>query len=161
MVYFIRQGKSGPIKIGKSKTPTKRLSALQTGSPEELTLLYSFPAPSDKRLETALHSEFSSYQLNGEWFDLDFYTQLTPPKRVWKGALSFVHKTGLTLSKCPCQSQNPNSNPVFRTPRDEFLSKQPEFEAPTQYQCLTCLRRGPVGNGMIGAMEGWNRMVLN
>lgn len=38
-VYFIRSGEAGPIKIGWSVNPRKRLAMLQTGCAETLTLM--------------------------------------------------------------------------------------------------------------------------
>jgi hypothetical protein len=66
MVYFIQQGKGGPIKIGSAANPLQRMKTLQTGSPDKLYLLKSFKAGPD--LESHLHKIFKKYKLNGEWY---------------------------------------------------------------------------------------------
>lgn len=65
VVYFIQRG-DGPIKIGYSKNPKGRLSALQTGIPERLTLLGVVPG--GKAREQELHREFGRTRIQGEWF---------------------------------------------------------------------------------------------
>lgn len=71
-VYFIQSGsKRGPIKIGKSINPEKRLKELQTGSHKELRLIAKIPCSSDTHafhLEKMLHMRFKKFRINGEWF---------------------------------------------------------------------------------------------
>jgi hypothetical protein len=67
-VYFIRAGQSGPIKIGWSKDVGGRLSQLQTGNAERLTVLVSVPTTPD--LERRLHDLLARHRRpGGEWFD--------------------------------------------------------------------------------------------
>lgn len=66
MVYFIRSGKRGAIKIGWAKDVSKRLRILQTGSAEELSLIGAIPG--GKRLERQIHERFAADRLTGEWF---------------------------------------------------------------------------------------------
>tara|TARA_R100000995_G_scaffold44337_1_gene20816 strand:- start:198 stop:653 length:456 start_codon:yes stop_codon:yes gene_type:complete len=63
-IYFIRCLDS--VKIGYSKNPAMRLSALQTANPNKLELLYSFP--SMKYREEEIHQELSHLRMSGEWF---------------------------------------------------------------------------------------------
>lgn len=66
IVYFI-QAENGPIKIGHTRgDPTKRMQALQIGSPVRLTVLASLEGT--YRLEKQLHEKFSQLRLIGEWF---------------------------------------------------------------------------------------------
>lgn len=66
-VYFVEAKHSKKIKIGFAKTsPLKRMTELQTGSPEPLRLLFAFPASRD--MEGMLHRRFSSCRTGGEWF---------------------------------------------------------------------------------------------
>jgi hypothetical protein len=77
-VYMIRVGADGPVKIGVAAHPQKRLSALQTGHPEALTMLRVMEG--DRHFESALHRHFAHLRTRGEWFthcnqmlgDLDF-----------------------------------------------------------------------------------------
>lgn len=66
-VYFMRPlGMDGPIKIGCSVTPAKRLRSLEIWSPIQLELIAS--APGDHRHEWLLHQRFGDLRLHGEWF---------------------------------------------------------------------------------------------
>ncbi|MDP9223823.1 MAG: hypothetical protein M3P18_08185, partial [Actinomycetota bacterium] len=42
-VYFIQSGLDGPVKIGRSIKPKRRLPQLQTGNPDELILRHVIP----------------------------------------------------------------------------------------------------------------------
>lgn len=66
VVYFIRRGIDGPIKIGRSCDVTKRMSALQISCAEPLMLLAT--TSGDYRLEAILHKRFGAARLEGEWF---------------------------------------------------------------------------------------------
>jgi hypothetical protein len=66
-VYFIQAGTDGPIKIGISDNPAKRLAQLQTAHPVGLALLGVVPDV-DLALERELHRRFAAYRMNGEWF---------------------------------------------------------------------------------------------
>lgn len=67
VVYFIRAGSEGPIKIGfTGGKPSARLAALQTGNHETLVLIAVVPAP--PTLEGELHRRFDHLRGVGEWF---------------------------------------------------------------------------------------------
>lgn len=65
-VYFVSY-QNGPIKIGKAKNITARMSGLQTGSPHKLELMGVMRG--SRGLEHKLHDKFSSLRLSGEWFE--------------------------------------------------------------------------------------------
>lgn len=70
-VYFIRSGKKGDIKIGKSNNPEKRMAELQTGNPKKLRLIASIHCKSEQEafsLEKKIHQLFRKRRLHGEWF---------------------------------------------------------------------------------------------
>ncbi len=68
-LYVIGEGNgSGIVKIGRSQSPPARLAAVQTGNPRKVQLLLVVPEAGQH--EDALHREFSSHRLGGEWFDL-------------------------------------------------------------------------------------------
>lgn len=73
MSYIYSIGpKNGPIKIGYSKSPEKRLGELQTGHPEKLYLHYTAEVD-DKKVEIIehlIHRSNNHRRINGEWFDL-------------------------------------------------------------------------------------------
>jgi hypothetical protein len=66
-VYFIRQGLTGPVKIGVAGDVVKRLRQLQTNQPITLHILRVLDG--DRSLEAALHEKFSLQRLSGEWFN--------------------------------------------------------------------------------------------
>lgn len=66
-VYFIKRGvRRGPIKIGFSAKPKKRLAQLQTSHPDQLILLGTVPGTPS--LEQEIHQRFKHIRLGGEWF---------------------------------------------------------------------------------------------
>ncbi|HEY6015704.1 MAG TPA: GIY-YIG nuclease family protein [Gaiellaceae bacterium] len=65
-VYFVQRGADGPIKVGFSATPLRRIAQLQTSSAELLHVLATVPGgPS---LERELHALFAKHRLASEWF---------------------------------------------------------------------------------------------
>lgn len=68
MVYFISDGTY--TKIGKSKTPLKRIKALQTSNGNELRFVYLFDCKDT--WEKKLHNLLKQYRTgsSNEWFDL-------------------------------------------------------------------------------------------
>lgn len=71
MIYFIRSGKTGPIKIGyvsRDRSLTSRRMSLQVGNPEELYTLGVLDGYG-LATEQALHKAFRAYRVRGEWFE--------------------------------------------------------------------------------------------
>lgn len=66
VVYLIRQGVTGPVKIGVAKDVVKRLRQLQTNQPVPLRIIRVLEG--DVAVERALHARFSALRLKGEWF---------------------------------------------------------------------------------------------
>jgi hypothetical protein len=69
-IYLAQAATTQWFKIGMSKTPYKRLSSLQTGSPLEVTLIHRIFTLDMPALEKALHEYYNAYWLRGEWFNL-------------------------------------------------------------------------------------------
>jgi hypothetical protein len=66
-LYFIRpRGETGPVKIGISATPEKRLAQLQPHSPLPLELVCAVAGGPGQEL--ILHNMFAADRLHGEWF---------------------------------------------------------------------------------------------
>ena len=66
-VYFLRPvGQQGPIKIGCSGQPIKRLRTVQVWSPVLLELVVAVPA--HHNCELFLHRYFIDQHQHGEWF---------------------------------------------------------------------------------------------
>ncbi|GGU11399.1 GIY-YIG nuclease family protein [Streptomyces lateritius] len=76
-VYVIGEQGSSIVKIGTTNDLSLRLTALQTGNPNPLVLLWSHQG--NRELEGHLHATFAAYRVRGEWFDL---TALGDPAEV-------------------------------------------------------------------------------
>lgn len=69
-VYFIENIEERTVKIGVSKNPRERISALRTANSSPLAFLKIIPTNEMERDETELHRRFDRYRLQGEWFQL-------------------------------------------------------------------------------------------
>lgn len=65
-VYFFQAEHGGPIKVGQSVDPSKRIGELQTGNPYKLVARRVVKG--DPFDEFRLHDLFRAYRLEGEWF---------------------------------------------------------------------------------------------
>ena len=68
-VYLMRYGVDGPVKIGHSNNPKKRLRELQR--PHSTTIRIIAEAPGDRAEEQVLHRQFRMFRLAGEWFSFE------------------------------------------------------------------------------------------
>ncbi len=66
MVYFIRHGLKGAVKIGTSLNVIDRLKTLQCAHPDDLYLIGAMVG--DEDVEKKLHRQFSHLRIRGEWF---------------------------------------------------------------------------------------------
>lgn len=66
-VYFVQCGVVGPIKIGSAGDVTRRVAALQTGTPERLRVIARAPGVGVEG-ERELHRRFAHRRIRGEWF---------------------------------------------------------------------------------------------
>jgi hypothetical protein len=79
MIYFMRAGVDGPVKIGWSTNIPSRMSSLQTGQPFKMNLLRILDAP--RWAERWLHYTFEDIRLEGEWFNFsEEMLTIEPPK---------------------------------------------------------------------------------
>ena len=68
-LYMVQSGgPSGPVKIGYATNVLYRVSNLQTGNPERLTLILEARVPDPAALEAELHDRFRAHRIRGEWF---------------------------------------------------------------------------------------------
>jgi len=68
-LYVIGVHSSGPVKLGISKNPDRRVRQLQTGHSDRLHLFHTEPVP-EGVFERLLHNNLRHRRLRGEWFDL-------------------------------------------------------------------------------------------
>lgn len=72
-VYIIGRD-DGPVKIGVSHDPPKRLATLQSGCPFRLSLLHQVKARNVDHaytMEHQCHRLYADHRLVGEWFKID------------------------------------------------------------------------------------------
>jgi Meiotically up-regulated gene 113 len=71
-LYVISADPAGPVKLGFSEQPERRVLQLQTGHAYRLQIYHCEPVPATevRRLESALHNDLRLHRLHGEWFDL-------------------------------------------------------------------------------------------
>lgn len=71
-LYIISASEAGPVKLGFSQDPEKRLRQLQTASPLPLRLFHVEEVEPDrvKIAEKALHRIIGHKRVKGEWFDV-------------------------------------------------------------------------------------------
>ncbi len=67
-LYFLQEEADGPIKIGHSAWPWRRLQKLQCGNHRLLRFLVVAAAPHSKDVERTLQRELRSHHIFGEWF---------------------------------------------------------------------------------------------
>ena len=68
-VYVIRQGISGPVKVGYTRSLGVRMDDLQRGNPDQLELVIA--TPGTLKNERRLHKLFAKQRVLGEWFRLE------------------------------------------------------------------------------------------
>lgn len=100
IIYFIRIGTEGPIKIGKTTDVKKRLGALQTGHPDQLSVVGTLMG--DEATEIGWHNRFAAFRRRGEWFEpspelLAAIAALPHPQPVLT-----PHPTGETIEQGEC-----------------------------------------------------------
>ena len=71
-LYIIGYDKEGPVKIGISNKPERRLKQLQTGQDKQLVLFHVEEAVAKHApvLERFVHAQIAHRRRSGEWFDI-------------------------------------------------------------------------------------------
>ena len=67
LVYFIQCGDNGPIKIGTSVNPDRRLFEYRIGCPYPLKFIGVMNG--NRHLEKRLHKMFAEFNIQREWFE--------------------------------------------------------------------------------------------
>ena len=111
-VYLIEAGKGGPVKVGWAKDPQRRMSNLQAGHPEQLSLLAVIPGT--RHLEGEIHRKLGRHaNRGGEWFDRRAALRLLNP---------IIQDHGVRLLARAVESRNsPEMLPRGRREKREFL----------------------------------------
>lgn len=72
-VYVVGNECGSSVKIGHTKNIEQRLSQLQTGYPDQLTVFFTKTTETlneARQLEDAAHNRLRRYRQTGEWFDV-------------------------------------------------------------------------------------------
>lgn len=67
-LYLVKQKWTRKYKIGVSKNPNRRLSALQNGNPHDLQMVLTSYTSSPYTIEKKLKKLFNEQKIKGEWF---------------------------------------------------------------------------------------------
>jgi hypothetical protein len=65
---YIISDESQRLKIGVTNNLEGRLRTLQTGNPEQLTIIFEEEIENPTKIERYLHRRFHKNRLKGEWF---------------------------------------------------------------------------------------------
>lgn len=74
MIVYVMGREIGPVKIGVSRNPDKRIVEIQSGCPYPIEILYWVRArdrPNAFELERDFHEVFRDKRLTGEWFSMN------------------------------------------------------------------------------------------
>jgi len=109
MIYFIQQAPEddGPVKVGISNNPDRRIKSLQTGSPQKLRLRDRFWTPDDSLVENTIHDLWSGVNKRGEWFDLAWYGWYHHVSSLYSKVWDELHTRNL-VKRCYMCSSLPN-----------------------------------------------------
>lgn len=101
LVYLINSGATDRYKIGISKSPPNRIRGLQTGNPQNLSLVDYYESDIYQKIETVLHRTMKHKKyipedfenLKGEWFKLTFQEVLNFKKECKRIEDSIIYLT--------------------------------------------------------------------
>jgi len=93
-IYLIQSLEDGYYKIGVSKHPTRRLSALQTGNPSKLKLIETYQSEYANYIEKTLQRRYSYLKKEGEWFNMSISNEVS-----FKDECQKIEETVIFLKK--------------------------------------------------------------
>jgi Meiotically up-regulated gene 113 len=72
LLYIAGDKEEGPLKLGTAADHKKRLGGLQTGNPQRLRIMRSWPHEHARRIEGILKNKLAAHRMPGgsEWFNL-------------------------------------------------------------------------------------------
>lgn len=68
-IYAIQAADGGPVKIGKTADPARRLAEFQAACPIPLRIVGAWEYDHPHMIESLAHQTFAEARLHGEWFD--------------------------------------------------------------------------------------------
>lgn len=70
MALYVIRSEAGPVKIGISADPIRRLAQIIYGQPFTATLEHTREVDRELHTEAAVHRELAEYHRRAEWFDV-------------------------------------------------------------------------------------------
>lgn len=120
MIYFLRVGMDGPIKIGTTNDLKGRIAGIQTNHHEELLIWRLFEGGIVQ--ESALHTRFAEYRMRGEWFS--FHEDMAKDL-----GLTEIHERDFSLLQKPPSSVNRAvATTLAPVPTEEAVEKARKYE---------------------------------
>lgn len=111
IVYFLRVGDDGPVKIGftSHSEPSKRIGELQAGCPWPLNLI-GFVA-GRKPHENWLHEKLLAHRMTNEWFEpaplvIETVGQVLSPSFSWSDACLSPLDLAISLAGSQCHLEH-------------------------------------------------------
>ena len=151
-VYFILDSASNAVKIGKANDIQERLSVLQTGNPNPLTLINFIDCGSEAEsflLEQTLHRQYKNLRKMGEWFTYDenvfgklFEQKINFQRKITRNSISIQTLFGTEhfgVESFPCCFFYPNLSAQIMTNYEEAVKKGNPFRTmryPTEGKCM-------------------------
>ncbi len=82
------------IKVGRTDDvdPRARMRALQTGQPDQLTLLHAWPCRDSRTMEHCMHQLLDRHHYRGEWYAVGFDQVAAAWARVSMGRIRWWHR---------------------------------------------------------------------
>lgn len=88
---YIIKSEDGPVKIGISIKPEKRICDIETSSGRTIVQTFISPRiPGYYQVEQTLHAKFKDQRIRGEWFNISFRDAVLAANQL--GARSFPHE---------------------------------------------------------------------
>lgn len=151
-VYFILDSVSNAVKIGKANNIQERLSDLQTGNPNPLTLVHHIDCGTVEEsflLEQDLHRKYKSLRKIGEWFTYDetifgelFKERLNYQRKIVRNSIeidTLFGKEYFGVESFPSCFFYPNLSAQIMTNYEEAVRRGNPFRTmkyPTEGKCM-------------------------
>lgn len=151
-IYFMAPVGGGPIKIGCSDLPPRRLEELQFWSPYRLEILAS--APGDTKDERRIHTHFVEAWSHREWFNAtpEIYALINEIRAsgvlpLWVKAIEFKPRAGRPRKKWT-DSQRANAKRVHQQRWDEIKASRAASDEVRRFFNKTGLNPTEVGEAL-------------
>jgi len=157
MIYFVQEGKEGPIKIGytqNSEHVEARIQTMQVGNTNPLRLLGILEGDTYK--ERWLHGIFANEWVSGEWFKPsdNLLAAINDP-----AVIELLYEAESEADKLATQKSG-NHSPGTDWERFYFRLKDAYRNLEKEYKCVSDLSRRQeelLNKGPHGVITGWVR----